>query len=256
MNYQVISLKQQTSIISQFLQVWNLGEDLIGRLGQDLSGGCSRDVGQGCGHLKARMGLEDPPSKSRIHSLLVEASIPRLWWHLPFTPLDHQVELFSYFPEQAIQETARKKPCCFFTAYSQKWRSITLPYPVGHTDLVHCMCVQEVLYKGMNTGREGAECQPGGWLPQTLLVTASKNIKHLWINLTRLMLNLHTENDEIQKKLRPKWRKYIQRLQIVGYRYNIIKMFNIFQCIGIQCSFGVFFLIEIDELLIQFVCKC
>ena len=78
MNYQVISLKQQTSIISQFLQVWNLGEDLTGRLGQDLSGGCSRDVGQGCGHLKARMGLEDPPSKSRIHGLLVEASIPRL----------------------------------------------------------------------------------------------------------------------------------------------------------------------------------
>ena len=154
MNYQVISLKQQTSIISQFLQVWNLGEDSTGRLAQDLSGGCSRDVGQGCGHLKARLGLEDPPSKSLIHGLLVEASVPLC--DLPFTPLDHQVELFSYFPEQAIQERARKKPCCLFTAYSQQWHSITLPYPGSHTGLAHCMCVTGVLHKGMNISREGA----------------------------------------------------------------------------------------------------
>lgn len=118
------------------------------------SGSLSRDVGQGCGHLKARLGLEDPPSKSLIHGLLVEASVPLC--DLPFTPLDHQVELFSYFPEQAIQERARKKPCCLFTAYSQKWRSVTLPYPGSHTGLAHCMCVTGVLHKGMNISREGA----------------------------------------------------------------------------------------------------
>lgn len=175
MNYQVISLKQQTSIISQFLQVWNLGEDSTGHLAQHLSGGCSQDVGQGCGHLKARLGLEDPPSKSLIHGLLVEASVPLC--DLPFTPLDRQVELFSYFPEQAIQERARKKPCCLFTAYSQKWRSVTLPYPGSHTDLVHCMCVTGGTAQGHEyQQRRGTEGQPGGWLPQTLLVTASKNI--------------------------------------------------------------------------------
>lgn len=223
MNYQVISLKQQTSITSQFLQVWNLGEDSTGQLAQDLSGGCSQDVGQGCCHLKARLGLEAPPSKSLIHGLLVEASVPRLWWHLPLTPLDRQVELFSYLPEQAVQERARKKLRCLFTAYSQKWRSITLPYPVSHTGLVQSMCVPGGTVQGHEyQRRRSTGGQPGGWLPQTLLVTASKNIRHVWINLTTYMLNLHAENDKMLKKLRPKWRKYIQRLQIARYTDTIL----------------------------------
>ena len=52
-----------------------------------------------------------------------------------------------------------------------------------------------VCYGGTAQGHEyqqrrGTEGQPGGCLPQTLLVTASKNIKHLRINLTKHMLNL------------------------------------------------------------------
>ena len=56
-------------------------------------------------------------------------------------------------------------------------------------------------------------------------MTASKDIKHLWINLTKYMLNLHTEIDKIItetiKEDLDKCR-YIPCLWII--RHNIIKI--------------------------------
>ena len=238
MNYQVISLKQQTSIISQFLQVWNLGEDLTGRLAQDLSGGCSRDVGQSS---EGSTGSGGSTFKI-IHSWLVSGGLNSLFMMAsalhPIGPSGRAVLVFSRAsnPRESKEEAVLLFYCLLsevafhhFAVSCWSHRPGTLHVCAGGT------------VQGHEYWQRRSRGQPGCWLPQTLLVTASKNIKHLWINLTKYMLNLHTENDKIQKKLRPKWRKYIQRLQIVGYRYNIIKMFNIFQCIGIQCNLGGFF---------------
>ena len=240
MNYQVISLKQQTSITSVSTSL-----EPGRRFNRSPGSGSLRRLRSrcwsGCCHLKARLGLEAPPAKSRTHGLLVEASVACLWWHLPLTPLDRQVELFLYLPEQAIQERARKKPCRLFTAYSRKWRSITLPYPVSHTDLVQSMCVpgSTVLGHG-HQRRRRTEGQPGGWLPHTLLVTASKNVRHVWTNLTTYALNLHAENDKILKKLRPKWRKYIQCLQLSDTDTILLRCLIFSNVLGFNVISGFF----------------
>lgn len=135
------------------------------------------------------------------------------------------------FPRVSNPTENKEEAMMSFTAYSQKWHSITLPYPIGHTDLVQCVCIAGGTVQG-HEYQEGRsiEGQPGGWLPQITFVTTPKDIKHLWINLTKYMLNLHTENDKIitEKNLKDLNKgRYIQCLWIVRHNIKILIFPNV-----------------------------
>lgn len=122
--------------------------------------------------------------------------------------------------DQAIHERARTT-CSLLSFSLTSCIASLVPRSPGHTDHPsHVVGEQERPNKTQIPERITEHCS-GDWPPKILLTIASKNIKHLWINLTKYMLNQYHEKYKIfpekVKDLKMKVYTFMDMLNISKY---------------------------------------
>lgn len=197
---------------------------------------------------------------SLILDLQVEASVPHLGGLCSSPHWTFQQRGSHVFQSKQCTREQRRSHDAFYYQ-SQTWH---LTYAVFYWSpkptLVQCVyggwrrgpgiIWRHYYQKGKITGS-----QFGDWLPQIPFIITSKDIKHLWVNLSKAYLKSPHWNDKIiMEKNKENLNKWGCIQCLWAERLSIVKI-QVVNIISIIMS-PHFFLIEIDKLTIKVICKC